>query len=161
MEDRPWSEWKHGKPISKAGLARLLKPYQICPRTVRFDSGSTAKGYHLSQFADANARYANSGDSADTPFQTVTPSQMSNINDLEQFQNVTRRNDVTFSNPDNPLKNNDCDGVTFCEGGYGASVSESGAEQADVDERAAVLEHEAGLPRSEAEAIALDEVKSS
>ena len=33
IEGRPWAEWKAGKPLSKNGLARLLKPLKIRPGT--------------------------------------------------------------------------------------------------------------------------------
>jgi len=57
MEDRPWADWKGGKPITANGLARLLKPFGIVPGTIRLDTGATAKGYHRAQFEDAFARY--------------------------------------------------------------------------------------------------------
>jgi len=96
MEDRPWAEWKNGRPITKAALARLLKPFKIFPRTIRFDSGTTAKGYHLDQFKEDIARYGGG-----SPIQTVTPSQDSKINGLEKNQTVTAKNDVTLSKPHN------------------------------------------------------------
>jgi putative DNA primase/helicase len=44
-EDRPWSEYgRSRKPISKVQLARLLKPFDIKPRTIRIQE-KTAKGY--------------------------------------------------------------------------------------------------------------------
>ncbi|MCP4006084.1 MAG: DUF3631 domain-containing protein, partial [bacterium] len=33
MEDRPWPEWRRGQPLTQSGLARLLKRYDIRPRT--------------------------------------------------------------------------------------------------------------------------------
>jgi putative DNA primase/helicase len=57
LEDRPWPEWKTGKPISKVQVARLLNPLGIRPGTVRFDDGGTAKGYYRKNFDDAFARY--------------------------------------------------------------------------------------------------------
>lgn len=56
MEDRPWPEWKVGKPIITRQLAKLLKPFGIVPSTIRTDHG-TPKGYRLEQFKDAFARY--------------------------------------------------------------------------------------------------------
>src|SRR4051794_37523504 len=35
MESRPWGEWKGGKPISKIGLARLLRAFGIQPQKWR------------------------------------------------------------------------------------------------------------------------------
>jgi hypothetical protein len=55
-EERPWSDWKHGNPLSPVQLARLLKPFGVGPGQMR--SGTrTGKGYELKEFADAFARY--------------------------------------------------------------------------------------------------------
>lgn len=67
LDDRPWSEFNRGKPMTKAGLARLLKPFRILPTTIRLDGNRTAKGYYHSAFEDAFTRYL--------PAQTVTTSQ--------------------------------------------------------------------------------------
>src|SRR5207249_2979823 len=44
MEDRPWPEWKNGKPMTKNQLARLLGRYHVTPQTIRIGD-QTAKGY--------------------------------------------------------------------------------------------------------------------
>ena len=64
LDDRPWSEFNKGRQITKAGLARLLKSFEIFPKTVRFPDDRTAKGYYRADFEDAFARYL--------PDQTVT-----------------------------------------------------------------------------------------
>ena len=55
--DRPWPEWRQGKPLTEVQLARLLKPFEIKPRTIRLDEASTPKGYRLEDCEDAFARY--------------------------------------------------------------------------------------------------------
>lgn len=67
LDDKPWPELNKGRPITKAGLARLLKPFGILPTTIRLDGDRTAKGYYLSAFEDAFTRYL--------PAETVTMSQ--------------------------------------------------------------------------------------
>jgi hypothetical protein len=59
MEDRPWNEWRHGKPMTKNSLARLLKPFGIRPEQFRFnpDSIKTSKGYEAAPIREAKARY--------------------------------------------------------------------------------------------------------
>jgi hypothetical protein len=60
MEDRPWSEWgKSGTPITPSALARLLRPFQVYPGTVRTGPApdETTKGYQLTHFKDAFERY--------------------------------------------------------------------------------------------------------
>ena len=56
MEDRPWPEWRRGQPLTPRALARLLKPFGICPDSIRLQN-TVAKGYQLEQFTDAFERY--------------------------------------------------------------------------------------------------------
>jgi hypothetical protein len=59
MEERPWPEWRNGKPMTTRQLAALLKPFDIKPDTIRIGM-ETPKGYMLEWFADAFSRYLNS-----------------------------------------------------------------------------------------------------
>jgi putative DNA primase/helicase len=56
MEERPWSEWKGGKPITANALARLLSAYLIFPTNIRVGD-AVLKGYLLGHFEDAFERY--------------------------------------------------------------------------------------------------------
>lgn len=51
-----WLEFAHGKPLSAPALARLLKPYGIAHRKLRFGE-VTFWGYERNAFADAWRRY--------------------------------------------------------------------------------------------------------
>ena len=55
-EEKLWSTFNHGKPITPRQLSKLLSPYNIKPKTVRFGK-KTPKGYEVAQFTDAFARY--------------------------------------------------------------------------------------------------------
>lgn len=55
-DDRPWREWRNGNRLTAIQLARLLKPFDVRPRSIR-DGGGNAKGYELAAFADAFGRY--------------------------------------------------------------------------------------------------------
>ena len=61
--DEPWGPWweaeiaKHNTRGPAARLARLLKPFDIIPGTIREEDGSTPKGYKLALFEDAFSRY--------------------------------------------------------------------------------------------------------
>lgn len=57
IEEAPWGEYSHGKPINPHQLARLLKPFDIKSKTVRLDERTTAKGYEQADFRDAFTRY--------------------------------------------------------------------------------------------------------
>jgi len=56
LDEAPWAEW-HGRSLTARGLSKLLDPYRVRSRTVRFDDGSTPKGYKREQFEDAWKRY--------------------------------------------------------------------------------------------------------
>jgi hypothetical protein len=56
LEDSPWSGWNKGKGMTSAALAKLLKPYNIAPGTVRIGI-STNKGYKRESFIDVWNRY--------------------------------------------------------------------------------------------------------
>jgi putative DNA primase/helicase len=106
MEDRPWSEWRQGKPITKSQLARLLKPFDVRPKTVRLGP-DTAKGYRRSQFADAFSRYLSAVSQVVTPSQTQENGSESEV----QIRNSgfgENRHTVTPLSGTAPL----CDGVT-------------------------------------------------
>ncbi|HZT88195.1 MAG TPA: DUF3631 domain-containing protein [Stellaceae bacterium] len=45
LDDRPWPEYRAGKPISKSQVARLLKPLGVSSGTIRLPDGGTLKGY--------------------------------------------------------------------------------------------------------------------
>lgn len=56
-QEMPWATYNRGKPLSPSQLAKQLRPYDISSKTVRFGHSNTLKGYDLSQFTDAFARY--------------------------------------------------------------------------------------------------------
>jgi hypothetical protein len=56
IEERPWGEWKHGKPITPNQLARLLRPFGVVSRDIKRD-GENRKGYLFCDLADAFDRY--------------------------------------------------------------------------------------------------------
>jgi len=56
MEERPWPEWQHGKPITPAQLAKALAPFKVRPGNIRRQQG-VVKGYRKEMFEDAWARY--------------------------------------------------------------------------------------------------------
>jgi len=55
VEEAPWGEW-YGRPLTARGLAKLLKPFGIVPRTIR-TGDETLKGYAAGEFHDAWSRY--------------------------------------------------------------------------------------------------------
>lgn len=56
MDDRPWSEWKRGKPMTANSLSRLLKAFNIKPKDIRIND-TVRKGYDKKEFLDSFGRY--------------------------------------------------------------------------------------------------------
>jgi Protein of unknown function (DUF3631) len=106
LEDRPWVEWKNGRPLSKAQLGRLLSSFEINSQTIRIDT-KAARGYHLKAFEDAFARY--------TPSQNGTTTQTNSRSDFCDFQNGTAENRVPFQKSQKLNGHNDCAVVPFSQ----------------------------------------------
>jgi hypothetical protein len=58
-ETSEWREFKNGKPITQAALARMLKDYKIFPDQVRPKArgGEQVRGYRFAAFEDVWATY--------------------------------------------------------------------------------------------------------
>jgi hypothetical protein len=56
IEDAPWPELNHGKPITPRGLSRLLDGFKIRPQQLWIE-GTNRNGYERFQFEDAWSRY--------------------------------------------------------------------------------------------------------
>jgi putative DNA primase/helicase len=54
--EAPWVTWNRGKPLGARQLAKLLEPYGIKTKNLKFGL-HTLKGFELAQFEDAFARY--------------------------------------------------------------------------------------------------------
>jgi putative DNA primase/helicase len=67
LEERPWAEFSHGRPLSAPQLARLLRPFKIRPGTIRVEHGQTPKGYYREAFEDAFHRYLSPAGAATPP----------------------------------------------------------------------------------------------
>jgi hypothetical protein len=107
IEEAPWSEWgRERKPITQRGLAELLRPYRVKPKTVR-ERGveKTSRGYSRSELADPWTRY-NTGDTATQDDEKAAPTsedaRVGNVSD-DDFRTDTS------SDKD---KQADCDAVS-------------------------------------------------
>jgi hypothetical protein len=71
-EESPWGARRRGEGLDSRGLANLLRPFKIRPRTVRTSDSATRRGYRLDQFEDVFARHlttpvvSNTSDTSDT-----------------------------------------------------------------------------------------------
>lgn len=107
MEDRPWCEWRRGKPITQNSLSRLLKPFGIRPKNLRLND-KVKKGYELKDFQDSFDRYLSS---EDIGFQTATTLQRNDFNILHGKQTATLNKSVADGEYCNYLKIKSCSGV--------------------------------------------------
>jgi putative DNA primase/helicase len=85
LEERPWNECNYGKPITLNGLARLLKGFEVRPRTIKLADGGSAKGYHLADFNDCFSRYVGL-----SPSQTVTADTIPELKGNSEGTTVTK-----------------------------------------------------------------------
>ena len=114
MEQRPWSEWKRGEPMTTPQLARLLRPFGIIPKTLRVDKG-TFKGYERESFTDPWNRYLPPEDTISPTGGDAEPSHRHIQDDSRGYggdRPVTATNHVTERDHDKSLKEATCDGVT-------------------------------------------------
>jgi hypothetical protein len=114
LEDRPWPEFRGGKAITKAQLAKLLKPLRISSGTIRLENGKTPKGYHRSAFEDAFARYLSPEKNATTP-------QAKDSAPFGENRNATSGNGVAFQNPQKPKDAAGCGVVADQSGDEGVN----------------------------------------
>jgi hypothetical protein len=126
IETSPWGEGWQGKPLTAGRLARLLKPFEITPGTIRVGD-STHKGYLIAQFSDAFERYLphpeQPVESASPPYppsQKVTPSQPNVYAGASDFSEGNTKNRVTVQNPNNSNGMSDVTDVTFSNPPTGA-----------------------------------------
>lgn len=111
LEERPWATWTKGMPLTPNGLARMLRNFDVRPRTNR-EGTSTFKGYRRADLEPVFARYLPS-----PPHTTVTAVTSAAANELEGRSTVTSENRVTDDEPRNVLGDNDVTAVTVAEGG--------------------------------------------
>ena len=100
LEERPWPEMpRTGKGITKAGVARILKRYDIKPNQSR-GTGEKERGYDKEIFFDAWTRYLRG-----------TAGQALNNKELKENANGTNAEAVPAEKQPNLFKNNNCPSV--------------------------------------------------
>jgi hypothetical protein len=138
LDERPWGGWNEGKGIDGRRLAKLLKPYDVKPRTVRpkgWDKDKTARGYMREWFNDAFARYLPSPSPTDT---TNTTAQLS-----EKPADPIRHNNPSRVGSENSANQHGYDDVSAVSDGTPGGGGES---QLELGEDAAPGIHDGGAP---------------
>jgi hypothetical protein len=114
--DGPWASYgRTSKPVTQRQVATLLSDFatpsgtKIKPHNIRAE-GKITKGYAREQFVDAFERYLSPASPAPL-FQSATPLQPNEINDLQGKPCATPCLLVADENVANRLKSNGCSGV--------------------------------------------------
>jgi hypothetical protein len=100
MEERPWPEWRQGRAITPTGVARLLKPFGVCPKQFKDGYGKKQRGYFKEDFLDPVNRYGNGTNGTDLK-----------NNELNKNQSGTHNEEVPLAESLDPLINNKVPGV--------------------------------------------------
>ena len=159
MEGRPWAEYSRGSSLTARGLASLLKGFGIAPGTIRLNHKLTAKGYKSESFEPTWKRYGiPAPEEPRKPSVTASQPRLSAV--LGDCASVTSPDTVTDGNRPNPTVGAGCDAVTD---GNPTAIYENADNRdpnplddmvADADERAAILEFEGEMPKTDAERMA-------
>jgi putative DNA primase/helicase len=112
LETRPWAELRRGKPLTSNGLARLLRPFGVSPKTVRIGE-TTPKGYERGDFTDAWARYLPAPSSSPT---ATSPQPASHMAETVFSQPQQDAACCGSEKPSKPLQDNVCGGVAVGNG---------------------------------------------
>ncbi len=57
LDERPWAEWRNGRPLASQSIAKLLRPFEVRPRNAKV-SGQVLKSYYRADVDAAYQRYA-------------------------------------------------------------------------------------------------------
>lgn len=111
LEERPWSDWKHGKPLSPNQLARLLRPFAIRSRTLRLPNDQRLNGYPREDFEETWTRYLPTLAESPLSKHDVMTTRASR-GDPSLFQSVTDQECHESENAVNPAPGAECHTVT-------------------------------------------------
>jgi hypothetical protein len=133
LDDRPWPEYRSGRPITKAQIARLLKPLRVSSGSIRLPDGSTPKGYYLAAFRDAFARYLHAENA-------TTPQPQDFCGSAPDFKTPQGNGCGVSELAETPSSPAACGAV---------ADREPHPDDDEFQERAAIREYDGGYPRSE------------
>jgi len=120
LDESPWATWAKGKGLAAQHLAKILKPYDVRPGTIRPKGGSpTVKGYRLEDLHETFTRYLSP---SPPPLSgNVTPSQRGNGAVESKFEAVTKPPILPFEIPSAPHNEAVVTALRINEGGEGES----------------------------------------
>lgn len=108
MSERPWGEIRKGKAITENWLAHRLRSFEVTSKTIRIGP-DVAKGYHLTDFDDAFARFL-----SDTPLsKRYSVTTLENNGDSAPSETLQAEGVLRFENATSANKDAGCNAVTF------------------------------------------------
>jgi hypothetical protein len=108
LEERPWGDFRRGKPISSAQLAKLLREFSIQSQSIRTDAG-VHRGYYRTAFDDAFARYL----ATPTPSECYTATTLTQSGESPLFEVLHTPACSILENALNPAPDADCSTVAL------------------------------------------------
>ncbi len=105
LEERPWCEWKKGKPMTQNSLSKMLGSFSIHSKQLRIGTDKK-RGFELDQFSDSFSRYIPT--LPDTPIQSGTTVQVNDSNGRSDIQSGTSTNNVPLQKQPEPKPSNVC-----------------------------------------------------
>lgn len=126
-DDRPWCEWRHGKPLSARGLARLLRRFGIVGSKWR-EGATTCRGYSKTAFADGWGRYGM------LPGATLSATSATSLPD-NNLTRHTNRHSVADGDAPKSLQDNDVADVADKQAGVEGITTKSVPLEYEIEER--------------------------
>ena len=149
MDSRPWGRYEKGKPLSPHGLAKLLRPFQVTPNTVRLAGGDILKGYKHDALDPLWKAYC---PGVDAPWMSVTSVTAGKTSESSRPRPVTPSGSVTDGRGRKPRETVDVTDVTGTSGVGGEVIQDADAEPSNPRSPAAPIGATVSEPASQARA---------
>lgn len=130
LPERPWAEWRRGKPLTARGLARLLTPFGVQSKQIRLGT-ENKHGYARADFDESFSRYLRS-----TPNLSATPLQPAPGADFRDFLSATGSAGVADMKCRKAAPDKGCSGVADTKPGNGETGELVGLRAPDGREEA-------------------------
>jgi putative DNA primase/helicase len=127
IEDRPWAEYSNGRSLTPNQLARIIRPFDILPGTVRIGE-RTSKGYHRKQFEDAFDRYLQSHTATTGRTGCHNVTTVGAVRESDDFRSVTDPPCDVSKNDTSPHNQKGCDVVPDQNPGSGRESIQMGSD---------------------------------
>src|SRR5262249_50252060 len=113
--ERPWADWKHGRPLTQKQLGGLLRPFGITSETINLGGGQYAKGYRRVHFEGTWTAYCPGQNALPAASGTSEASFRHNAHEMgttSDFRSVTESRGDGSKNGELSYSHAGCDGTT-------------------------------------------------